>query len=228
MTYSEFERLLLVAAARLSDELGKEVISAREVFDRYDIPRKPNWLRRAITAFIQRGWAINTLKQGPEDNLSICLKSQGYIEAENLSAGLDLREKNPSHDTETEPQGVEEALIDVELESISKKLAIAANRLVSLKGNQPARETIVRELNELCEAFKSSNLIEPSEKADVVVSLNAAKDVVKHSDTWFAGVMKYLVFDRVKQAVQGVIEDAIKNTIRASIATLATIILALI
>jgi hypothetical protein len=205
-------------------------VSARDVFNRFDIPRKPNWIRRAVEGFVSRGWAVDTRTFGSDEDWDIYLKAAGFVAAENLSAGLRLPEKliaqSPGPQPDTGHDGAEQ-VHDEPLAEISEKFAPAANRLVSLKDNQPDRDKIVEELTTLRSAFASSNAIDPSEKSDVIVSLDAAKNVVEKSDTWFAGAMKYLVFDRVKAAFEGVIEDAIKLIIIGSLAVLATIILAL-
>lgn len=226
LSYGEFERQLLVGTATIAEEKGDDFISARDVFDRYDIPRKPNWLGRALEGLVSRGWAIDTRTIGSEDDWDIYLNAAGFRAAENLASGLRLPEKEelPNVDADEAAQGSTDDVIA----DLAEQIAPAADRLVSLKDNQPQRQAMAHELATVRTSLSGSNLLDPDEKADVLVSLQAAEQLINQSDTWLAGSMKYLVFDRVKKAFERTIEDAIRVVVLGALATLAAIILALI
>ena len=224
-TYSDFERQLLVATAKLAEETGDDFVSARQIFERFIIQRQPSWLGRAVEGFVTRGWATDTRTLGSEDDWEIYLNAAGFRAAESIASSLRLQKRVPN--IPAADDGVR-ALPDDQMANLSDQLAPAADRLVSLRDNQPRRQAIAYELATVSTAISGSNQLDPDEKANVLVSLDLAGQLNERSDTWLAGAMKYLVFDRVRKSFERTIEDAIRVVVIGALVTLAAIILALI
>lgn len=104
-TYTSFEEKLLVGAYQITEDLGIDVVSVREVIDRYDLQPKQNWIMRALIGFEKTGLSKGYLTLGESLDQDIRLTSQGVKEAERLK-----NDENVWVPTQEEKRAIDEAL----------------------------------------------------------------------------------------------------------------------
>ena len=94
-----------MAAYLTSEALGQDIVDVKEVFDRFDLERKPNWVMRALSTFQDSGWSKGKLHMGGEAEQHIYLSGHGVKQAEYLIEAGQIdrpREKVPL------PAGIQE------------------------------------------------------------------------------------------------------------------------
>lgn len=218
MRYPEFADRFLAALHWETEQTGHDYHRAGDIIEKYNLDGKAQWISRIADEWEHFYFKDVSKVLGGYDGWSFRISGQGARKIEDdFPTDADLRDF----------LGVPSADID-ELDELIAKLGPASDRLISTKDNQVQRQAVVQELATIRTTLAGSNELDPEEKADVIVSLTAAEELAEQSDTWFAGAMKYLVFDRVKKAFERTIEDAIRVAILSSLAILAAIIMALI
>jgi hypothetical protein len=222
MKLSEFIDIFTVVLYHYSELNGVEYYRAGQIIEAYQLPFKQAWGQIIFDDYDFSSRVKSARSFGGFGQQAVMLTADGirWVEEE---IGEDAIVAY------LEQHGIANPFASIdELAEASKKLAPAAGRLVKLSHNQPERSAILTEIKAVSSAIAASNTLEPEEKSDVLANLSAAETLVEKSDTWFAGAMKYLVFDRVQKAFEKLIEDSIRYVIIGSLITLATIIMALI
>ena len=113
-----------------------------------------------------------------------------------------------------------------QIDGLISKLAPASNRTISFTDNQDLCAKLVDGVKSIEEKLNSSNELDPEEKSDVAVSLEASVSLFQKSKTFLVGAFQYLVLERIKKAFEKTIEDAIRLSILGLLATLVTLIMA--
>ena len=93
MTYSEFERHLLVAAYLTSQELQKDAVTLEEIYQRFELPNDPRWQRLVLKSFHDDGYSKEQLHTGRLMAHRVWLSAEGVRTAE---ANMQNREVPPS------------------------------------------------------------------------------------------------------------------------------------
>jgi len=94
-SYTEFEALLLVGCYIVSEDTGDEIIGIRPVIERFNLEYKSNWIRRAITGFVDAGLAKDVATLGDELEQDVWLTASGVKEAERLLDNEQVRIRMP-------------------------------------------------------------------------------------------------------------------------------------
>ena len=219
-TYTEFETKLLVASYLLSEELGQEKVSVRDVLEKYRIDPKPNWIRRAITSFTDSGLAKGRMHMGAERDQRIWLTAYGVKEAERL-----LDEEVVSIRV---PEDAKDDAAAEDPDDLLRQIIPASDRVVSPSHNAVPYVDAVRQIEESRRAISDSNQLSEDEKWDALVHLDAGISILKKAKQFAIGTMRYLVLDRLKTAFEGAIEDAFKVVIIGAFMALAAFLISMI
>ena len=146
------------------DEHGEDLISSRDIFERFEIPRKKGWLGRAIEGFVSRGWATDTRTFGTEDDWDIFLNAAGFRRGEELSHYVELIER--SNDEDLISQG---RLASVEWNGVSRRLGDAG----------------LKEIREKAMALRASveqSDLDPRQRANALKHVDAVVDLLDAPD----------------------------------------------
>ena len=114
------------------------------------------------------------------------------------------------------------------LDAISKKLAPASDRFVSIGDNSSLAVQISNGVKDIEDQISSSNELDPEEKSDTLISLGLARKLFDNSTRVLVGAFRYLVVERLKKAFEKTIEDAFRLSILAILSTLVAAILIVI
>ena len=213
MNYQEFAQKFLVAVYWETQTTGKEYHRAESLFSKYSFDVPLRWISRVADAWEHvyfrdvtqvlagyEGWSFRISAQGEE-------KVEDEFESEEAIKSL---------------LGISEI---IDLQSLSTKLAPAAGRFVELSHNQATAQIVIDGIADIAGKIEASNELNPSEKADVLISLGAARQIFERSKTALIGAFQYLVLERLKKAFEKTIEDVFRLAI---IATLGIIVAALL
>lgn len=222
-TFSSFQDEFLVATYDLSERTGQELVETGEIFAKYPISRRPNWIVRALLDFANRGLIQQTLTHNDELSQSVWLTAAGMREAERLmQSGVVLFSADDFGDTTSDVPTA------TEFDTILARVVPASDRLVTLGDNSEFSQSLLNGVDHITEKIKASNSLPVDEKSDVIESLSVFQALVRRSKTLMVGAFRYLVLERVKKAFEKIIEDALRLAILAILASLAITILAVL
>lgn len=224
MNYTTFEKQLLVGAYELGEELVEQFVPVRQILDTYMLSPRPNWISRALEAYLSYGYATDVRHIGQEIDQEVFLTGAGVREAERLIEEGFMPPRTPA--LETSPEEVASPVKSSEPELLLQRLIPAADRLVSSSHNAPKYIEAISKVEEARKLISESNQLAEDEKQDTLVHLDAGLSVLKRAKRFTVGVVRYLVLDRLKAAFEGVIEDAFKITIIGAFMLLAALLIA--
>lgn len=193
-SYSKFEDELLVAAYLFADESGADNFRLREITEKFEIGRKPGWVRRALQSFIDSGYSSDWRHLGGDElDQTIALTPRGFKRGEELSHYVNLADSGLSIDTDDQ--------VGLSNASSENDVAPASDRIVKFDHNLPDFSEIQNGLSQTHEDVRASNDIEPDERDRILQSLDAA------SSLWKAAELKIV---QIKIGVLMAVEDAAK------------------
>lgn len=210
-SYSQFEDELLVAAYLVADDGGRDNFRLREIFDKFEIGRKPGWVRRALQSFIDSGYSADWRHLGGDElDQSIALTPSGFKRGEELSHYVKPGDNAAS--TIAVQAGDRVVLAE---DPPKNSFAPAADRIVKFDHNLPDFGEIQNGLSQTQEDVRASNGIEPDERDRVLRSLDAA------SVLWNAAEIKLI---QLKIGVLMAVEDAAKALVATTKAVAAALL----
>jgi hypothetical protein len=214
MDYDEFADRFLAAVYLETERENRTIVQAASILEKYNLQPKPNWISRMAD-----DWEYTYFKKiyktlGGYDGWSFSISSEGYRKVE-----ADFADENEV----AEFLGGEKRN---DIDGLIDQVAPASDRLIQFTDNQDLSSKLVDGINAINSKLDGSNQLDPDEKADVAVSLNAAISMFQKSKSFLVGAFRYLVLERVKKAFEKSIEDVIRLAVLGLLATLVPLILA--
>lgn len=114
------------------------------------------------------------------------------------------------------------------IEELESKLVPAAGRMVSFGHNEEAQKDFDASIEQAQEIIRSSNTLETEIQEETLNSLTSWQVLVKGVRNFAVGAFNYLVWERLKAALRGSIEDAYKAVIVGIMIALGTLVLGLL
>ncbi len=114
------------------------------------------------------------------------------------------------------------------VESLERKLAPAAGRMVSFGDNQEQKDQLLIAVNEAREIIRSSNQLDADDRDDAVGNISAWNRLVQDSKSFAVDAFKFLVWDRITKVIEKGIEDAYQALLVGLLITLGTIVVGLL
>jgi hypothetical protein len=141
MSFTDFERKLLVAAYLLSEETGEDMIRAGDAITSYGIDHRPGWINRAVQGMISSGLSGDARTLAEELDQDIWLTAAGYRRAEELLPYFPLKRVGR---------------VSVNLPATPTSVP-ASDRIVPLDHNNPMVSQAAADARKLAVALRESN-----------------------------------------------------------------------
>jgi hypothetical protein len=220
ISYTRFEKELLVATYILGEERSEDYTAIRDVIEQFQLDPRPNWIQRALQSYVDYGYSIDVRHIGQEMDQSVSLTGGGLREAERLIEEGIVPSRRQAETASDEPRS--------EMERLSNLLLPASDRYVTPQHNSEAFVDAVTKVEEAKQCIIQSNEIAPDERTDAVIHLDAGFSLLKNAKTVAIGAIRYLVLDRLRKAFEGAIEDVFKTVLVTAFIALAAYLLALL
>jgi len=228
VTRIEFAKPYLVALYLMNRAHSNIAANVGEIISRFMVPRDDYLEGELVEYMTEQGWA-RTVGGYNDPTAQLVITPNGKIHAESfIEQGID-----PFDITELDSDEALRAASILEnqqsdLEKLGNQIAPASDRLILFSDNQDLSTSLITGTDEIRQIIESSNELDPIERSDVSVSLNAFRTLVEKSKSFVVGAFRYLVIERLKKAFEKTIEDALRLAIMGVLAMLTAIILAVI
>lgn len=109
----------------------------------------------------------------------------------------------------------------LKIDHIGETFAVASDRIVSSKDNWDSSSELMTSLDASLDAISSSNVLSESERNRLRTYVSSGITLLKSGQKVAVGAIKFLIFDRLKEAYKSAMEDALKHVIYLAICALA-------
>lgn len=199
------------------------MVETRDIFEKYPLTKRPNWIMRALFDFHDQGLVNETFTHDDELSQSVWLTAAGMREAEHLiESGVIVLNADDLIANSAQVSAVQK------VDAIIAKVAPASDRLVTIGHNFDLSQQLINGVEKISEKIAASNILPVDEKSDVRESLGLLQRLVGSSKTMLVGAFRYLVLERLKKAFEKTIEDALSAAIVLILAGLVALILAVL
>ena len=251
MNYQYFADALL-AASYMEMNKGRQGLSAGELLDLYELDGRAGWIEAALDEFAARGWVEHDPTLGDERQLTILLRGRGFRAAEQIiESGIKPREKQTvppgiteisrgrtyivEGDVPSDFGGPGDVFFEVapratvqsdEIAALESKLAPASDRKVNFDLNTPQLVEALEKLDQAMPAIEASN--DPA-MVEVAVHARTGLEFLKRcrdrAVSTSLGVIRILVIDPFKKALESTLEDGWKAVIQAGLLLLLGVLI---